>query len=176
MQLLNANEGPHFPSAAELRARVVTLFAAQSFGTLVPYTAIVTCLECDPRTDKRGRDAVLRARTELLREHQRKIVNVRQVGYRVLNPNEQVQTSQGEQARARRWYRRALGTVTYVAMQALSPEEAAKVLTEQARCAIAVSLGRKLVRQKQLPARQLLALPSGRAMVEMFTKAKGGGT
>jgi hypothetical protein len=170
MDILQADEGTKFPLSRVLRERAVAFLSPLPFNTEVTYAALSEAIGLDVVGDKRGRNAVLQAGRLLLKEQHKKLVNVRRVGYRIVAPNEQVAVSQAEQKRARRWLKRALATVTHVALNDLTPEEVAKVLTEQARVGLSLSFQRRIGKQVSLPASEQLALPSGAKLVEMFKK------
>ncbi len=171
-RFLDAREGTQFPTAKEMRRRAFELLVARPFDTLVRYQEFAAALGLDPQSDQRARSAVLAAGRDLLKQHQKKIVNVKTEGYRIIRPNEHRAVSQAQQRGARRRLRDALQTVTYVALDQLTPEEIAGLMIEQARAAIQLALTKKLAKVKQLPAKQELALPSGRKLVEMMRKPR----
>jgi hypothetical protein len=171
-ETLRSGEGAQFPTMQEMKARAFDLLQGRAFGDVVTYAEFEAALSVNPNTDRRARTAVLRAARRLLVEQHKKSVNVRNVGYRIVKPNEHVGVSQAEQRRARRWLREALKTATYVALDDLSPTEVARVMTEQARAAVQVAMTKRLANVKELPARSELALPSGTRLVEMMRKAK----
>lgn len=172
IQPLRPDEGTQFPTMQEMCAAAYAELAAHAYNTTVTYTELAGVMGIDPQRNMRARTAVLKAGRRLLREQNKKIVNVRNEGYRIVQPNEQVGVSQREQARARRWLRESLKTVTHVALDNLSPTEIAKVMTEQARVAIQVSMARRLVRMKELPPKDEIALPSPNRLLEMMRKKK----
>jgi hypothetical protein len=169
---LNENEGTKFPTMQEMRARAYDVLASHAHNTTATYDELAVAMGADPQTSTRARAAVLSAGRKLLPAQNKKIVNVRNEGYRIALPNEQVGVSRKEQARARRWLRESLKTVTHIALDDLSPQEIAKAMTEQARAAIQVSMSRRLTMVKTLPAKEDLALPSPAKLVEMMRRKK----
>lgn len=175
MDILKAHEGTKFPLSRILRERATTVIAATDYDQVIPYAVLSEALGVDVVHDKRGRDAVLAAGRDVLKAHRKKIVNVRREGYRVVRSNEQAFVSRAEQKRARRWLRRALDTVTHVALDGLTPEDVAKVLTEQASVALQLSVQKKLQNAKSLPARDQVQMPTGRQLVDFITRKKASG-
>ena len=177
VDILNHDQGTKFPLSAILKERAYTLLSEKDYNTLVGYDELTTALGLDPQLDTRARFAILRAGRDLLRDQKKKLVNVRNLGYRIAQPTEQVTVSQREQARARRWYRRAAATVTHVMLEGLPPTEVAKIMLEQARVGMQLAMSQRLARTKQLPPKEQLALPSSRKLIELFrksTKTKAG--
>ncbi len=168
--VFQSNEGTQFPTTAEMTARAYELLSVRPVDALVSYGELATALGLDPSLDNRARGAVLRAGRRLLIEQRKKVVNVRTVGYRIIKPTEHVGVSQNEQKKARRWLREALKTVTHVALEGLTPTEVARVMTEQARAAIALTMARRVTRAKELPTRGDLHLPSTARLVDMMTR------
>lgn len=169
-ELLQPHEGPTFPTMRELTDRAYAVLADRSFNTTITYGEFHEALDVNPAIDRRARAAVLKAGKLLQREHKKKLVNIRTVGYRIIKPTEHVEVSQGEQRRARRWLRESLKTVTHVALEDLQPTDIARVMTEQARAAIQVAMTRSLARTKALPSRDQLCLPSATKLLEMMRK------
>jgi hypothetical protein len=170
MDILRQDEGTKFPTARELRERAIAFLQPLPFDTAVTYAQLTEAIGVDVVLDRRGRQAVLQAGRFILKNSLKKLENIRTRGYRIVRSDEQAACSQNEQRRARRWLKRALETVTYVALDNLTPEDVAKVLTEQARVGLSLSFQRRLSKQKDLPAKDQIALPSGTKLVEMFKK------
>lgn len=167
---IGSNEGTQFPTMQEMRDRALDVLSRHAFDEVVGYRELTDAIGLNPATSTRARAAVLKAGRTLLREHNKKIINVRNAGYRIVKPNEHVAVSKSEQARARRWLKRSLETVTHVALDDLSPGEVAKVMTEQARSALQLSFSRRIAKQKELPAKQDLELPSASRLIAMMRK------
>ena len=174
MELLKSHEGTKFPLSQVLRERALAFLRTRTVDSgLIGYDDLTAAVGMDTQADTRARHAVLAAAKILLREDNRKLVNVRMAGYRIVPASAHVGGSQAEQKRARRWLRRSLDTVTHVALGELSAVDVAKVLQEQARVAITLSVTKKLARQKTLPEREQIALPSGAKLAEMFKRKTG---
>jgi hypothetical protein len=167
--VLRPNEGTKFPLARVLRNHAITRLRAVAYDEVISYEELSAAIGVDVVLDKRGRTAVLQAARVVLKQDQKKLVNIRTIGYRIVRPNEQVAVSAAEQQRSRRWLKRSLDTVTHVALHTLTPVEVAAVITEQARVALTLSFERKLQKQ-ELPSKDQLLLPSGERLVEMFRK------
>jgi alkylated DNA nucleotide flippase Atl1 len=167
---LQSHEGAQFPTTKEMRTRAFDLLAKLPFDTLVTYQQFADVLGLNPVASHRARGAVLKAGRDLLKEHNKKIVNVKNDGYRIIRPNEHRGVSQSQQRGARRKLRDALQTVTHVALDNLTPKEVAEVMLEQARAAIQLSMTKQFSRVKDLPPRQDLHLPSSAKLVDMMRK------
>jgi hypothetical protein len=167
-QPLTENEGTQFPTTAEMRRRALQLLEQVPSNTLITYRALTAALGLNPQHESRARSAVLQAGRDLLKDQNKKIVNVRDQGYRIIQANEHVTVSQHEQLGARRRLRRALQTVTHVALHELTTIEIAKVMMEQARVAISVGMLKKLTKAKELPPTAQLHLPSASKLIEFM--------
>ena len=158
-----------FPTIKEMTEWAFEALAGLDFGESVSYAALSDV--CRTNTQQtRGRSAVLRAGRRLLKERNRLLVNVKGYGYRVVSSHEHVTESQRFQRHARRRLTRALAVVIHFDPSRLTADQLAKTLTEQVRCSMKVGFDRKMSRVKTLPKRELLALPSGSKLVELFTK------
>lgn len=169
-ETLNANEGTQFPTMAEMRKRVFELLAPRPYDTLITYAEFEAVLQLNPADDRRARSAVLKAARDLLQQQDKKLVNVRNEGYRIIRPNEHQNVSRHQQQRARRRLRDALETVTHIALDKLTPTEVAQVMLEQARVGIQLAITKRFARAKQLPPRNELHLPSAMKLVDMMRK------
>ena len=170
VDILEAHDGVKFPLSEVLKRRAYTLLVAQPYEAVVTYEALAEAIGLDPRTDDRARSAVLRAGRALLHDDRKKIVNVREIGYRIVKPSEQADVALNEQRRARRWYARALNTATYVALENLSPADVARIMTEQARIGLLLGMARRLGKVKTLPDRAQMVLPSKDRLVDLFRR------
>jgi hypothetical protein len=168
-EILQPGEGPLFPTTAELKARALALLTDRARDTVVSYGELTDALGMNVR-ETRARGAVLWAGHRLLMLEQKKLVNIRNVGYRIVKPQEHVGVSQQEQRRARRWLRRSLATVTHVALEDLTATEVAKLMTEQARAALAIAFQKQLSKAKALPPRKELHVPPTPQLVEMLKR------
>ena len=169
MELLKATEGTLFPLTRILRERAVERLKDVPFDTLVTYAELSAAMLLNVQAEARARTAVLWAGRFLLRTEHKQIVNVKLMGYRVIRPNEHVAVSQSQQRRSRRWLRRALETVTHIAIAELRPEEIGKVMTEQARVALSLACTSSLARAKVLPPPdQLNSIPRGAKLLDLL--------
>jgi hypothetical protein len=171
-ELLRPGEGTKFPLSRVLREKALAALLTCEIDTLIPYALLTESIGLSVTEDRRAREAVLSAGRVLLREHKLKLVNVRTVGYRLVRPDERVAVSVGERKRSRRWLKRALETVTYVALDGLPAEEVARILTEQARTALLLSIERRIGKQKALPPKSELLVPKGADLVRLFEKPR----
>ena len=169
-KLLTADEQKHFPTIAEMREKASELLTVHPHGTLILYGEFIAAIGVDPRVNTRARTAILRAGRDMLHRDQKKLLNVRTIGYRIVLPHEQKSVSQAEQRRARRQYKKSLETVTYVAMDKLDPIQVAELLQEQARSAIMVAMGQRVRNLKALLPKEELELPSGPKLVDMMRR------
>lgn len=174
IERLQPHEGTQFPTTKEMRQRAYDLLAPLAFDTTVSYVQFTEALGLNPANDDRARRAVLQAGRDILKSHNKKLVNVKTEGYRILRPNEQSHRSDAEARRGRRQFKRALETATFVAMEHLTPAEIADTLQTQARRAIEVALTKKIGRAKELPPSSELHLPSSSKLVEMMRRPPKG--
>lgn len=169
-ELLKPTEGTKFPLSRVLRERALTALLACEVDTLIPYAYLNEAVGLDVQLDRRARGGVLQASNDLLRDHKRKVVNVRGKGYRIVRSDERVAVSQGERKKSRKWLRKALATVTHVALDSLPPEEVSRLMQEQARAALLLSLERRISKTKELPNRSDLMVPKGADLVRLFER------
>ena len=169
-QHLQATEGTQFPTTREMRQRAYALLMPLPFDTTVTYQQFTDAIGMNPAEDHRARRAVLQAGTDMLRLHNKKLVNLKLEGYRIIRPNEQAARADAEAARGRRQFKRALETATFVALEHLSPTEIATALQTQARRAIEVAFTKRMVRAKDLPPSQDIHLPSSAKLVAMMRR------
>src|SRR5262245_26575192 len=146
--MLPVEQPKKFPTIAEMQGKALALLLEQTDLVIVGYAQWTEVLGLNPAEDRRARTAVLKAGRVLLHEHNRRLVNVRTEGYQIVKPSDHVGVSQGEQRRSRRWLRRALATVTHVALDKLTPQEVARVMIEQSRTALAYGMLVKISRVK----------------------------
>jgi glutathione S-transferase len=168
--VLKSGEGAQFPTAKEFIAWALAFLTDQPFGRVITYAELASVLTVNPAEDHRARSALLRAGRVLQREHHKQIVNVRNVGYRVIEPKDHVGVSRAQNRRAIRRLRESLATATYVAMESLTPAETAEVLMQQARVAIQVGLCTRVTKAKVVPPREQVHLPSGAKLLEMMRR------
>ena len=169
MKFASAND--HFPTMQHMTERAYEALSVIDFGGRIDYASLTTvCGDDAQRT--RTRAAILRAAQRLLRDHSKLLRNVRGFGYEIVQPTMHASESQRLRGFARRRLRKALASVTFVRLENMTAEDVNKILTEQTRNAILIGMDRKLGR-KALPPRQQIALPSGKNIVEMFTKKAG---
>ena len=101
---------------------LVPLFLAVERGETVPYEDLAKELDLDPADRKPIRAAVRQAGMKLLREHDRSLVAVRGVGYRVARADEHVDLAGRHQRKSRRSLVRARDQVEHVDLSELSEE------------------------------------------------------
>lgn len=171
-ELLRPDEGTRFPLSRVLREKALAALLTCEVDREISYLFLSEAIGLRVQEDRRARHAVLQAGRDLLRSHNLKLVNVRDVGYRIVRPDERVAVSVGERKRSRRWLKRALDTVTYVALADLPPTEVSRILTEQARNALLLSIERRIGKQKVLPPRAELLVPKGADLVKLFERSK----
>ncbi len=159
------------PTMREMTDRAFARLTSCEFGQRLSYADLTAVCGADAQLT-RTRAAVLRAGRQLLRDHQKLLVNVRNEGYAVARPEEHVAESQRQQRSASRKLRRSLASVIYVRLEGMTAEEVNKVLAEQTRCALKVGMDRRLTRVRKLPKRQDVEVPSGRNIVEMMARRK----
>lgn len=131
---------------------LVDRFAAVDRGTTVTYGELAEVLDLDPMKDRKAISAAVRAASRALsREHERSLVAVRNVGYRVALPEEHVELATGQQRRSSRALVRARGHVEHVDLSGLSDEGKRIVLAAASALAWQHSQIQRLdLRQKDL--------------------------
>jgi hypothetical protein len=167
---LEAHEGTQFPTTREMRMKALTLLSGFTFDTIVTYQQFTDTLGLNPALDRRARSAVLQAGRDLLKAQNKKLVNVKTEGYRIIRPNEHKSVSQSQQRSARRKLRDALQTVTHVALENLTPKEVAEVMLEQARTALQLNMTRRVAKMTGLPSKDELHMPSSAKLLSMMRK------
>lgn len=102
---------------------LLPLFVEVERGTVVTYDELAEALDLDPTKDRRAiQAAVGQAQKTLSREHDRSLTPVRNVGYRVVLPNEHVDLAGRQQRKGRKAIARAQGHVDHVDLSSLSDE------------------------------------------------------
>lgn len=172
MDVLRQDEGTKFPTTAEMKVRAFELLCDCPTDMLITYEQWTTVLGIDPSIDRRARSALLRAGRKLLVEQNKKLVNVRKEGYRIIKPTEHVGVSQNQQKQARRKWRDAMKTATHVIIEGLSETEVGRLMTEQARVATVYMFASRMGKVKELPSKQDLKLPSSKLLLEMIRRKK----
>jgi hypothetical protein len=168
-EVLKPGEGTEFPTVRQMTAWVLDALRGRPPEDIATYRELTGILTIDAQSS-RGRTAVLKAGIQLLREQQKLLVNVKNVGYRIAKANEHVDYSRRLQANGRRRLRRGAMIVAHVALGALTPEERAAVLLEQVRVGLSLSFASKIAKQKTLPKQEQIALPSGARLVKLLTR------
>lgn len=158
-----------FPTVKEMTAWVYAGIKDRERGDVLSYADLSAMLTLDAQTE-RGRRAVLNAGRLMLQEHDKHLINVKNVGYQIAQPNEHAGQSQRYRRLGMRRVARALLVSVHVALKELTDAEREKLINEQKRNGLIVAFARKVVRAKKLPAKEMLALPSGAHLVRLITK------
>ena len=158
-----------FPTVKEMSEWIFDALRDRSHGETIKYGELSAVLTVDAQ-GTRGRHAVLRAARRLLEERSKLLVNVRGVGYEIVQPNEHAAQSKRLQGAARRRLVRAVACATHVLWENLTAEERSQVLAQQLKAGLSLAFDRRISRTKALPPREQVALPSGGALVRMLTK------
>lgn len=159
-----------FPTIKEMTGWVYGAIKDRAYGDIITYAELGEILTVSAQG--RGRAAVLRAGKLMLEDpaHPKLLLNLVNKGYQIAYPREHVGQSQRFQKAALRRANRALAVVIHVALEALAPDERAKVILEQARTGVMVGFQRRLMKQKELPPKAQIALPTGKKLVAMMTR------
>lgn len=158
-----------FPIRQDLIRRALDLLRTKNYGDLITYNEVGVALTVDGHSP-RAQDAVRAAGRKLLQDDNKLLVNVRDRGYQIARPNEHAPEAARLRQAARRRLRRAVDSVVHVALDSLTPQEVAAVLTEQVRAGLTLAFERRVSRVKSLPQPKQSALPSGKAFLQMITK------
>jgi hypothetical protein len=141
------------PIGERARWRIlVDEFAAVDRGTTISYDQMAEVLDLDPLEDRKAISAAVRSASRVLSsEHERSLVPVRNVGYRVALPDEHVELAGEQQRRSRKALVRARNHVEHVDLSGLSDE--GKRIVHAAASALAwqhAQIQRLDLRQKDL--------------------------
>src|ERR1035441_6366373 len=101
-RVLPPGEGTQFPLTHILREKALNAILAVGEDKLIPYALLDEALGLPVQKDKRARTAILSIRRMLLRDHNYKLINVRDSGYRLARPNERAGISISERKRSQR--------------------------------------------------------------------------
>lgn len=114
---------PFEPLGQTARWRTVyNLFQSTGTGNIVPYQAIADALDLDPETDRHAiQMAVRRAAKSFLRDDDHAIESVRNVGYRVVEPEEHLRLAQQQQKKSRKALVRGHDTAVHVDLNGMEP-------------------------------------------------------
>lgn len=115
---------PFEPIGELARWRVlVERFCAVDRGTTLTYEELGEALDLDPVEDRRSIAAAVREASKALsREHERSLIAVRSVGYRVALPDEHIDLAGRQQRKSNRALARAKTHVEYVDLSGMSDE------------------------------------------------------
>jgi hypothetical protein len=103
--------------------KLVEVFSGVDRGTTLTYDDLAQALELDPVKDRKAiRAAVRQAVPALSKGHDRSLVAVRSVGYRVVLPDEHVDLAGRQQRKSRKALVRAQTHVDHVDLSGLSEE------------------------------------------------------
>lgn len=121
---VDVTPSPFEPIGEQARWRtLVDVFAKVDRGDVVTIEALAEELGLDPVRDRRAiQAAVNQSQKTLSREHDRSLVAVRGVGYRVALPDEHVDLAGRQQRKGRRALQRAQTHVDHVDLSSLSDE------------------------------------------------------
>lgn len=161
-----------FPTVKEMSGWIYDALKERPHGETVKYAELSAVLTVDAQSD-RGNHAIQRAGRRLLDEQNRLLVNLRNVGYQIAEPNEHAAHAKRFSAAGRRRLVRAVAVATHVLWEKLTPDERTRVLAEQLKAGLALAFSRRISRRKTLPPREQCALPHGAALVRLLTKKTG---
>lgn len=115
---------PFEPIGEQARWRtLVAEFCGVDRGSTLTYKQLAAALDLnDPADRKAVRAAVRQASAALSKEHDRSLVAVRGIGYRVALPDEHIELASYQQRRSRRALARAQDHVDHVDLSGLSEE------------------------------------------------------
>jgi hypothetical protein len=107
-------------------ARWVTIYqilAEHAVDEVVTYKEMADALDVDPDRDRRTiQGSIARAADELLKVDKHAIEAVPNVGYRIVQPDEQLRLGRGQQRRAGKALKKGHKVTTYVDMTGMDPE------------------------------------------------------
>jgi hypothetical protein len=102
---------------------VYSLFQASSIGKVIKYETIADALELHHVDDRHAiQMATRRAAKEYLRNDSRAVEAVKNVGYRVVEPEEHLRLAQGQQKKSRKALVRGHDTAVHVDLNGMEPE------------------------------------------------------
>lgn len=159
---------PNEPSVSAMAACLCRHVEPLDYGTLLTYQDIRKVIFENPQ-GRRGRAAVLSARTKLLKEHQKLLVNVRDKGYQIALPNEHVTESKRVESLARRRKRWALAITVNTEMAKLTPAERQQIDEQANRLRLLLALDKNLAKATISPtSKDDIVFPIGRRLAVLL--------
>lgn len=144
---------PFEPAGESARWRVIyELLASTDVGGILTYEAMAEALELDPNEDRHTMQvAMRRAARELETVNKHAIEAVKNVGYRIVEPEEHLKLAKGQQRRSSRALARGQSVVTNVDLSSVDPEVRHAFQVVASAFAMQQEFNRRVdVRQKKL--------------------------
>lgn len=165
----------HFPTTQEMTGWVYDALKGRDYGETIPYDELSRVCTVDVERERRARAAVLGAGKKLLEREQKCLVNVKTVGFRIVQPSEQREVGRRKHLAGARRIREGYKAVTFVNVNLIADKKDLDLLIkEQTRLAMAVMADTKIRRLKKLPTREQVRMPTGKELLKALSEpAKG---
>jgi len=161
--------GPNEPRISALAQLIVNAVAHYEYGTLIDYAEFKKIIFENPQ-GTRGRAAILQAKTRLLREHSKLLVNEKTTGYRIAHPKDHVGEAQRMESHGRRRYRKSLDIVVHAEEAKLTPEERRQNQEHALRLRLKLAIDRNIAKAtlQGNGASTALVIPTGRELAKLL--------
>jgi hypothetical protein len=169
MSFQTALANPNEPRVSSLAAMIVKVIAAYDYGRMIDYAEFRRIIFENPQAT-RGRAAILQAKRRLLLEHHKLLVNVRQKGYQIVQPNEHVGESKRLETHGRRRYRRSLDIIVHAEEEKLTPQERQQHQEQGLRLRLLLALSKNIARAaiQSTSETTTVAIPTGRQLARLL--------
>lgn len=160
---------PNEPRVSSLARMIVEAVADYDYGTLIDYAAFKKIIFENPQAN-RGRAAILQAKKRLLRERNKLLVNVKEQGYRIVQPLEHRNQSNRLDARARQRQRRALDILVHCEESLLTPGERRQNEEAGLRLRLKLAIDKNISKAtlQGTGANAALVIPSGKQLAKLL--------
>ncbi len=153
--------GANEPRVSALAHLIVNAIADYPYGTRIIFE--------NPQS-ARGRAAILQAKQRLLHEHSKLLVNEKDKGYRIAQPNEHVREAKRLESHGRRRYRRSLDVIVYAEEAKLTPQERQQNQEQGLRLRLLLAIHKNIGKAtlSGSGASTALVIPSGRDLARLL--------
>ncbi len=161
--------GANEPRVSALAHLIVNAIADYPYGTLIDYAEFKRIIFENPQS-ARGRAAILQAKQRLLHEHSKLLVNEKDKGYRIAQPNEHVREAKRLESHGRRRYRRSLDVIVYAEEAKLTPQERQQNQEQGLRLRLLLAIHKNIGKAtlSGSGASTALVIPSGRDLARLL--------
>lgn len=166
--------GPgELPPIATLAKWVVTRAAPLPYGTLLDYATLSEIVAL-PAQGRRGRAAILKAQTMLLKEHNKFLRCVIGKGYEICNPDEVPESLKSYRRASLRRLRKAQLVGAHTVLADVKDEKnRTALIIEQTKAGILVSMALRVGAKRKLETLRSVLLPTGKQLAKAIAEKVG---